>query len=551
MKQKLFFLALTLLFLSVTSMNAQVQIGGTAGPNSSAILDLNPDEGDATLGLKLPVIELGDVSLFQLSGTAEDADGITVYNSSDATIGGSGKGIYVWNGSKWNFTGKSGQITPVENPVTNITITSAGDVVVINSGAQLQLTAHLEPAVPSNSILNWTIVYDPAVTAGRATIDGTGLITAVRGGLVTARATATDGSGVYRNFVFNVIPGEDEVPEIAVTKIDITSADYATELNASGAGSTLQLTATVAPDNASNKTLRWTQVYNPATTAGKVTVDESGLVTGVKAGTVTVRATATDGSGVYGSLTLNVKPTSQVSSITIAVINNLPTVEAGYPLNLQATVEPITAYQGVLWSSANTDIASVNVTTGLVSTMAEGNVIITATAQDGSNVNQQIEITVTELAPLATTTVTIGGENYQAYTYLGKQWTVENMRHGTAAYTYYPPYTERVVSYYNNTQFQSICTDGFRVPTIDDWSELQGLLNSGLLSATEASPWYGPAALVGYVSGSTGSSWGVNTYTWTANPLAAAHFRSDRTNTISSYTATDSYRFTVKCVRDL
>jgi hypothetical protein len=443
MKQKLFFLALALLFLSVTSMNAQVQIGGTAGPNSSAILDLNPDEGDATLGLKLPVIELGDVSVFQLSGPAEDADGITVYNSSDATTGGSGKGIYVWEG-KWVFTARN---APVDVPVT---------------------------------------------------------------------------------------------------KIDITSDGYATELDASGASSTLQLTATVEPDNASNKTVRWTQVYNPATTAGRVTIDENGLVTGVKAGTVTVRATATDDSGVYGNLELNVKPTNQVSSITIAVINNLPTVEAGYPLNLQATVEPITAYQRVLWSSANTDIASVGAATGLVSTIAEGKVNIIATAQDGSNVNQQIEITVTEVAPVATTTVSIGGENYQAYTYLGKLWTVENMRHGTAAYTFYPPDAERVYNYYNNTQFQSVCDNGFRVPTLDEWSVLQGVLSTA--TPAERSLWFGGASIKGFVNNGLGSDWSVHAWYWSNDPLCAAHFANTGTSSTGTWPSTNNFAFPVRCV---
>jgi uncharacterized protein YjdB len=447
MKQKLFFLMLTLIMLSVASVQAQVTIGADATPHSAAVLDLQ-----SNLGLKLPTVALNDVTVFQLLEEGNEniatATGITVYNSNDATTGGSGKGIYVWEG-KWVFTARS---APVDVPVT---------------------------------------------------------------------------------------------------KIDITSAEYATELNASGAGSTLQLTATVAPDNASNKTLRWTQVYNPATTAGKVTVDENGLVTGVKAGTVTVRATATDDSGAYGSLTLNVKPTNQVSSITIAVINNLPTVEAGQPLSLQATVEPTTAYQGVLWSSSNTDIASVGAATGLVSTIAAGNVIITATAQDGSNVNQQIEITVTEMAPIATTTVTIGGEGYQAYVYLNKLWTVENMSHGTAAYTYYPPNTDRVVSYYNNTQFQSVCDNGFRVPTIDDWSDLKGLIESGMLAPNELRPWYGSDTKVGFVNGSTGAEWGNNSYYWMANPLYATNINSSNSMQIRSWANTDNFRFTVRCVRDL
>jgi uncharacterized protein (TIGR02145 family) len=98
MKQKLFFLVLTLLFLGVTSMNAQVQIGGSAGPNASAILDLNPDEGNATLGLSLPRVSL--VNLTDPNPLPAHVKGIMVYN---LTTSGDelNEGVYYSNGERW------------------------------------------------------------------------------------------------------------------------------------------------------------------------------------------------------------------------------------------------------------------------------------------------------------------------------------------------------------------------------------------------------------------------------------------------------------------
>jgi uncharacterized protein YjdB len=479
MKQKLFFLMLTLLFLSVTSMNAQVQIGGTAGPNSSAILDLNPDEGDATLGLKLPVIALGDVSVFQLSGPAEDADGITVYNSSDATTGGSGKGIYVWEG-KWVFTGKSGQIIPVENPVTNITITSAGDVVVINSGDQLQLTAHLEPTVPTNPILNWTIVYDPAVTAGSATIDGTGLITAVRGGLVTARATATDGSGVYRNFVFDVIPGEDEVPEIAVTKIRITSDDDITYVNS---GSDLQLTATVEPDNATNKTLKWTIGYDPAAVAGSATVDQTGKVTGVKVGNVTVRATAADGYGAYRTFPISVRPTTIPTAISVTTVSGLTSAVVGRTVQMEANIDPVSAFNSVMWSIEEGDETYASVSaTGLVTSLATGTARIIATSIASADVTGYLDLTFTSPILPPTTGANIGTGNYQTYKFGTTWWMVENSHEGTWDKNYYGDDIEKVDYYYAKTNALTACAGDWSLPTLAQANELIAYLS---LSATE------------------------------------------------------------------
>lgn len=61
-------------------------------------------------------------------------------------------------------------------------------------------------------------------------------------------------------------------------------------------GGTLQLTASVSPSTAVNKTVSWT-----SSDVTKATVSSSGLVTAVADGTVTITATSTDGTNVTGS----------------------------------------------------------------------------------------------------------------------------------------------------------------------------------------------------------------------------------------------------------
>ena len=61
-------------------------------------------------------------------------------------------------------------------------------------------------------------------------------------------------------------------------------------------GNTATLSATVKPDNAANKNVRWTS--SDSTIA---TVDENGTVTALKEGTVTITATAISGSGKYSA----------------------------------------------------------------------------------------------------------------------------------------------------------------------------------------------------------------------------------------------------------
>ncbi|RIX59622.1 hypothetical protein D3P08_05665 [Paenibacillus nanensis] len=73
-------------------------------------------------------------------------------------------------------------------------------------------------------------------------------------------------------------------------------------------GGTLQLTAEVLPVDATNKAVTWS-VENGT---GSATINESGLLTAVSDGTVTVKATAADGSGIVGakSITISGQTTS-------------------------------------------------------------------------------------------------------------------------------------------------------------------------------------------------------------------------------------------------
>ena len=86
---------------------------------------------------------------------------------------------------------------------------------------------------------------------------------------------------------------------VKINAISVTGAgDATTVLN----GRTLQMSAEVSPDNASNKSVTWS-VENGT---GSAEIDANGLLTATGAGTVTVRATAKDGSGVAGILEIQV-----------------------------------------------------------------------------------------------------------------------------------------------------------------------------------------------------------------------------------------------------
>jgi len=177
-------------------------------------------------------------------------------------------------------------------------------------------------------------------------------------------------------------------PTVPVTAITITPSGDVSVV----AGQTTTLTATVAPANATNQTITWSSLNT-----GMATVNaQTGVVTGVNAGTATIRATAADGSNVSADKNVTVTPAEvKVTSITITPSGDV-SVAVGQTTTLTATVAPANATnQTITWSSLNTGIATVNAQTGVVTGVSAGTATIRATAADGNGVSADKSITVT------------------------------------------------------------------------------------------------------------------------------------------------------------
>ena len=116
--------------------------------------------------------------------------------------------------------------------------------------------------------------------------------------------------GTYYLHVLTVDKGENATETVSEA-ITVRQLVTGITLNQTSAtiteGETLQLTATVTPNNASNKTLKWS-----SNNTGVATVSASGLVTAKSPGTATITATAQDGSNKTAtcSITVNKKVTN-------------------------------------------------------------------------------------------------------------------------------------------------------------------------------------------------------------------------------------------------
>ena len=141
-------------------------------------------------------------------------------------------------------------------------------------------------------------------------------------------------------------------------------------------GTTLQLTATITPTNATNKSVTWSSSNSTV-----ATVNSSGLVTAVNAGTATITVTTVD-SGKTATCTVTVNPQA-VPVETVILDKTSETLLAGTTLQLTATITPTNATNtSVTWSSSNSTVATVN-SSGLVTAVNAGTATITVTTVDG------------------------------------------------------------------------------------------------------------------------------------------------------------------------
>ena len=163
--------------------------------------------------------------------------------------------------------------------------------------------------------------------------------------------------------------GNNDGPKtVAVTGVSINKASISlTE------GTSETLTATVTPDNATNKAVSW-----KSSDSNIATVDNSGKVTAVKAGSTTITVTTTDGSKTATCTVTVAAKEVEVTGITLDQTS--ATIVAGDNLVLKATVAPENATdKKVTWSSSDASIATVD-ENGKVTAVSAGNADITATA---------------------------------------------------------------------------------------------------------------------------------------------------------------------------
>ena len=241
-------------------------------------------------------------------------------------------------------------------------------------------TLILTRGITESATLNATVIPDNATyknltwvssNESVATVNASGIVTAVTLGSTTVSAFSADGA----KSASCVVTVKQYVTSITLDKTYF-------EMYVDDASVTL--IATIFPDNATDKGLIWTS-SNPSV----ATVDEEGRVTAVSAGTATITATASDGSGTKASCAVTVY--SHVESVSLD--RTELTIFRGESHTLSVTISPSTTNKTVIWTSSDESVAIVD-EEGNVTAVSLGKATVTVYSATEPSKTSSCEITV-------------------------------------------------------------------------------------------------------------------------------------------------------------
>lgn len=258
----------------------------------------------------------------------------------------------------------------VYQPVETVTISHTE--MTVRKGTVFWLYAEAGPENAVNKTILWT-TSDPTI----ATVDETGMVTALMPGECTITATSQD-TGVY-----------------ATCKVTVTEPVTGITLNFTEAsiyaGDRIVIIPSVTPIDADNKAVTYLS-SDPEIAS----VDENGIVTGLKGGSCVILVTTVE-RGLVASCKITVY--EFVTSVTINE-KDVKYINNGASKAFTVTVTPDSASnRGVIWSSSNTNVMRVS-QKGVVTAVGVGTATITATAADGSGIFDTVVLT--SIIPVST-----------------------------------------------------------------------------------------------------------------------------------------------------
>jgi uncharacterized protein YjdB len=325
------------------------------------------------------------------------------------------------------------QIHSSNPPITSLVVRSTGEVSTLNGiGSTLQMLTSVFPSVAKN-LVAWS-VDNPDV----ATIDSNGILTALKTGVVTIKATAKDGTGITGSKIITItnIPQKNSwefstsLEGWAATHSGIVSVAEGTLIFAiNGSDPYVSGTAFSNGWNVGSLKYLWLRVKNETTdNAGALYIFfDAASGGGFTSVSFPLTPNDTDFRDVFVDLSVNPKwlPGAKISyfrldpvnsttsgrvsvdfvrfivskpplatSITVRSAGNVYEIQGkGSTLQLFVNVLPAQADSSVRWTVNNQAVALID-TKGLLTAVSNGNITVRATAWDGSGIFGSKDITI-------------------------------------------------------------------------------------------------------------------------------------------------------------
>ena len=248
---------------------------------------------------------------------------------------------------------------------------------------QSSATIPLYSTLQLNAMVTPQDGYEPSVIwnssmPGVATVTSTGLVKGnmIGTSIITAKVGRSTASCV-----------------VTVSPIQATSLELNAYQKQIETGQIFTLVAMVYPELATNYMVTWT-IPNTDVISYTLSGNEC-IIIGEKVGQVTITARTTDGSNLSKSCVVTVLDDGIVvlaESITLDE-HNL-TMNVGSSKKLTATIMPVnTSNKNINWTSSNKAVATVD-SNGIVKAIKKGNVIITASTTDGTELSDRCVVTI-------------------------------------------------------------------------------------------------------------------------------------------------------------
>ena len=317
---------------------------------------------------RIEIIEGGSAVLSASVSPEAASDRAVAWSSSDrsvATVDKSGTVHGLRPGTATvtaTAEGKSGTCAvTVKAKAVNVTeVTLDKTELTLTEGETGTLTATVKPDNADNRKVTWS-----SDKTDVATVDGAGRVTAVKAGEAVVMVTTEDG-GKTATCKVTVKAKAVNVTEVTLDRTELTLTE----------GEAETLTATVRPDNADNKKVKWSSDKTEV-----ATVDGDGRVTAVKAGEAVITVTTED-----GGKTATCKVTVKAKTVPVTGVEVYPwvvTLSVRGTSKLSYTIRPADATnQNVKWESESPSVATVD-SEGNVQGVAAGTAKICVTTEDG------------------------------------------------------------------------------------------------------------------------------------------------------------------------